>query len=199
MIVDSYLIPVRYYFTLFYREKDEPAKKSGPAVPSYLRLPLSLSLSPFKYPPSFSPGADFSVPKYRWWFIKWECSPWPVCPLTAIHYSLLLLRVIIFPSDPTAAPRHGSYTVFALLPGSRIPRHHRTLCIPELSTPPRYPGKHYNAVRLWILYTTWRIFPRTLRRPSVYPLLLSSLLRATLPFSFLSLFPTGKHIRTWHC
>lgn len=42
----------------------------------------------------------------------------------------------------------------------RIPRHHYTLCIPGLSTPPCYTGKHYNAVRLWILYTTWRIFPR---------------------------------------
>lgn len=41
-----------------------------------------------------------------------------------------------------------------LLPESRIPCHHRTLCIPRPATPPRYPSKHYNTVRLWILYTT---------------------------------------------
>jgi len=113
--------------------------------------------------------------------------PWPVYPLTAIHYSLLPVRVIIFSSDPTATPRHGSYTVFALLPGSRIPRHHHTLCIPGFSTPPRYPGKHYNAVRLWILYTTWWIFPRTLHRlvPSTY-FLAPVFAPPSRPLSFLS-------------
>lgn len=112
MIVDPCFNPVQLLFYVILRRKGWACEKIRtrrctstllPLLPSFLYL----SLSPFKYPPSFSLGADFSVPKYRWWFIKWECSPWLVCPLTAIHYSLLLLRVIIFPSDPTAAPRHG--------------------------------------------------------------------------------------------
>jgi len=83
------------------RRKNQGPLLYSAAASRFLPPPL------FKYPPSFSPGADFSVPKYRWWFIKWECSPWPVCPLTAIHYSLLLLRVIIFPSTP----RYGLRTL----------------------------------------------------------------------------------------
>jgi len=61
--VDSYLNAIRYYFTLFFREKDEPAKKSEPtatppppASPSPLNIRRHFPLEPiFQY---LSTGGD---------------------------------------------------------------------------------------------------------------------------------------------
>lgn len=92
--------------------------QNPPTVVAHRRRRRRPSLPPpFKYPPSFSPGADFSVPKYRWWFIKWECSPWPAhgdplqSPAASSHNISLAPRAV--------APRAPS----SLLPRSRIPRH----------------------------------------------------------------------------
>lgn len=109
-------------------------RKNSPVGPDYSRGGVAGAIS-----------ADFSVGKYRWWFIKWECSSVGRVPLMAIHYSLLLLRVIIFPFPQPASTRPTAWS-------ARIPHfmHTRTFYTAH------YPGKHYNAVRLWILYTPRR-------------------------------------------
>lgn len=93
-------------------------RKNSPVGPDYSRGGVVGAIS-----------ADFSVGKYRWWFIKWECSSVGRVPLMAIHYSLLLLRVIIFPFPQPASTRPTAWS-------ARIPPHHRTLCILGLSIPP---------------------------------------------------------------
>lgn len=94
---------------------------------------------------------DFSVGKYRWWFIKWECS-W-----SAAHGDPLQSPAASSHNISPPTPFYSSYTA----PSPHF-MHTRTFYTAH------YPGKHYNAVRLWILYTPPRVWSTSFsRNPSI--------------------------------